>query len=45
MAVKHKKDGATGRLLRTDGRLALVKWECHAVPLLCYLSDLEVDRA
>lgn len=39
MVVRHK-DGTTGRLLRTDGRLALVKWDCHPVALLCYLSEL-----
>lgn len=45
MAVKHKKDGAAGLLLRTDGRVALVKWDCHPVPLLCYVSELEPANA
>lgn len=41
MNVKSKKDGALGRVIRTDGRLALVKWECHRTALVCYLSELE----
>ena len=40
MDVTHKTDGGKGRIVRTDGRIALVKWECHPVALLCYVSVL-----
>ena len=39
--VKHKIDSSHGIILRTDGRLALVKWDNVRVPLLALVKDLE----
>lgn len=40
MRVKHAKDGGEGNVIRSDGRIALVRWDCLSAPLLCYVTDL-----
>lgn len=45
MRVRHASDGGKGLLISTDGHIALVLWDCHPVPLLCYASLLRSVRA
>jgi hypothetical protein len=39
--VRHKTNRYEGRLIRTDGRLALVKWDDQSPALLIAVDDLE----
>jgi hypothetical protein len=39
--VRHKTKQWEGRLIRTDGRLALVKWDDQSPALLIAADELE----